>query len=113
MEKLKVFIMLAVVAAGIYVAWSMVPPYFHNYQFQDDLDDVVRINSYLARTDEDIKAQVIKKALNEDISLKEDQITVTRGGEGLGISVRYRIHVDMMVHPVDIDFTANSKNKRI
>ena len=105
--------MLAIMAAGIYVAWSMVPPYFHNYQFQDDLDDVVRINSYLARSDDDIKQQVIKRAQNQDINLKEDQVIVTRGGEGLGISVRYRIHVDMLLHPVDIDFTANSKNKRI
>ena len=113
MEKFKVFITLAILAVGIYIAWNMVPPYFHNYQFQDELDDVVRTNSYLARTDDEIKAQVIKKALNEDINLKEDQIVVTRGGDGLGISVRYRTHVDMVVHPVDIDFTANSKNKRI
>jgi hypothetical protein len=31
----------------------------------------------------------------------------------LGITVKYRIHVEMLVHPVDLDFTANSLNKRI
>ena len=53
------------------------------------------------------------KAETEDIKLKEDQVAVTRTRDGLGISVKYRIHVDMVVHPVDLDFTANSLNKRI
>jgi len=56
---------------------------------------------------------VIKKAEEEDIALKEDEVTVSRGGNGLGISVKYRIHIEMMVHPVDVDFAANSYNKRI
>ena len=56
---------------------------------------------------------VVTKADTEDIKLKEDQVIVTRKGDGLGISVKYKIHVDMVVHPVDLEFTANSLNKRI
>jgi hypothetical protein len=80
---------------------------------QDSLDDIARKNSYTSTSEDDIKKIVVIKAESEDIKLKEDQVFVTRTHDGLGISVKYRVHVDMVVHPVDIDFTANSLNKRI
>ena len=113
MGKIKGLIGLLVIAAGFYVAWNLIPPYFHNYQLQDDLDDLARRNSYTSSTEDDIKQMVIQKAQTNDIKLKENQVTVSRGGNGLAISVKYRVHVEMMVHPMDIDFTANSFNKRI
>ena len=114
MGKIKGLIGLLVVVGGFYVAWNMIPPYFHNYQLQDDLDDLVRRNSYTSAGDDDLRKMVIQKAAEDNnITLKEEQITVSRGGSGLAISVRYHVHVDMVVHPVDIDFTANSFNKRI
>jgi hypothetical protein len=113
MAKLKGFIALGVVVAAFYVAWNMIPPYFNNYQFQDALDDIARKNSYTGLSDDDIKKTVVTKADTEDIKLREDQVIVTRTPDGLGISVKYKIHVDMVVHPVDLNFTANSLNKRI
>jgi hypothetical protein len=113
MGKVKGLIGILVVVIGFYVAWNMVPPYFNNYQLQDALDDIARKGSYTAQTDDDIKKAVIAKAEAEDIKLKEDQIVVSRVRDMLGITVKYRIHVEMLVHPVDLDFTANSLNKRI
>jgi hypothetical protein len=113
MGKVKALIGLVVILGGFYVAWNMVPPYFNNYQLQDALDDIARKGSYTAQTDDDIKKAVIAKAETEDIKLKEDQIVISRVRDMLGITVKYRIHVDMVVHPVDLDFTANSLNKRI
>jgi len=113
MEKLKVLIFLAVVAAGIYVGWNLIPPYFHNSQFQDDLDDIVRRATYTSLSENDVKQAVIRKAQTMGIILKEDQVTVTRGGAGVTITVAYRVHVDMIVHPVDLDFTASSHNKAL
>jgi hypothetical protein len=113
MSKINGIIVLLVIAAGFYVAWNMIPPYFNQYQFQDDLDDIARKVSYMGTNDDDVRQMVIKKAQTEDISLKEDQIAISRGGNGIGITVKYRVHVDMAVHPVDVDFTANSLNKRL
>jgi len=113
MGKIKGLLGIVIVVGGFYYAWNMVPPYFNNYQFQDDLDDVARKVSYLTRSDDEVKDMVIKKAATENIALKEDQITISRNGDGIGISVKYRVHVDMAVHPVDVDFTANSLNKRL
>jgi predicted small integral membrane protein len=113
MDKLKGVIALLVVAGAIYVAWNMVPPYFNNYQFQDDVDDVARRFSYLNKTEDDIREAVIKKATSDNITLREEQITITRGTDGIGITVRYRVHVDMIMFPRDVDFTVISYNKRI
>jgi len=113
MGKVKGLLGLLLVVGGFYVAWNMVPPYFHNYQLQDDLDDVARRHSYTSISEDEIKKIVISKADNDSVRLKEDQITVTRTPNGLAISVKYRIHVDMILYPVDLDFAANSMNKRI
>jgi hypothetical protein len=113
MGKLKGLIFLGIVAAGVYVGWNMIPPYFNNYQLQDDLDDIARRNSYTQTNEDGVKQIVITKAKADDVTLKEENITVTRGADGLGISVHYRVHLDMVVRPVDLDFTANSMNKRI
>jgi hypothetical protein len=113
MGKLKGLIFLGIVAAGVYVGWNVIPPYFNNYQLQDDLDDIARRNSYTQTNEDGVKQIVITKAKADDVTLKEENITVTRGAEGLGISVHYHVHLDMVVRPVDLDFTANSMNKRI
>ncbi|HEY6350977.1 MAG TPA: hypothetical protein VI636_16365 [Candidatus Angelobacter sp.] len=113
MGKLKAFIALVIIFGGIYIGWELIPPYFHNYEFQDDLDDVARVNSYSHKTDEDIKAIVIQKADNLGITLKEEAITVGRTSDGMTISVHYSVHVNLILHPTDLDFTANSLGKRI
>lgn len=113
MGKLKGLIGLVIIVGSFYTAWNLIPPYFNNYQLQDGLDDIARKNSYTTLTDDDIRKQVVTTAAAEDISLKEDQVVVSRTGTTLGISVKYRIHVDMVLHPMDLDFTANSLNKRI
>jgi hypothetical protein len=113
MGKLKGLIGLFIIVGCFYIAWNLIPPYFNNYQLQDSLDDIARKNSYTSTSEDDIKKIVVIKAESEDIKIKEDQVVVTRTHDGLGISVKYRVHVDMVVHPVDIDFTANSLNKRI
>jgi hypothetical protein len=113
MGKVKALIGLVVILGGFYVAWNLIPPYFNHYNFQDSLDDIARKNSYSGVSDDQLKQMVVTKARDLDITLKEDQVLVSHSGPGLGISVRYRVHVDMVVHPVDLDFTANSFNKRI
>src|SRR5262249_11687779 len=113
MGKVKGFIGIVVVVGAFYVAWNMIPPYFNNYQLQDSLDDIARRQSYTTASEDEIRKQVVNKAASDDITLKEEQVAVTRTSNGVGITVHYRIHVEMVVHPVDLDFTANSFNKRI
>ena len=111
--KARLVVFLLIVIALVYVGWSLLPPRFRNSQLQDDLDDIVRRATYTTINDDDVKRNVIAKAESEDIVLKEDQVTVSRGPNGLAITVHYRVHVDMIVYQTDLDFTANSHNKMI
>lgn len=113
MEKFKALIGLLIVVGGFYYAWSMIPPHFHNSQFQDDLDDVARRTSYTVMSEDDIKRAVISKAANSDITLKEDQITVEKGQNAVFLTVHYRVHIDMKVYQTDLDFVDTSHNKMI
>lgn len=113
MGKVKALLAFAIMLGGAYLCWELIPPYFHKYELQDQLDDIARRNSYTQKSDDDVRALVIQTASSLDIPLKESQVIVTRDRDGLGISVHYRIHVDMVMHPVDLDFVANSMNKRI
>jgi hypothetical protein len=113
MGKVKALLALVLIFGGGYLCWELIPPYFHKYEFQDELDEIARRNSYTHKTDDEVRTLVIEKASSLDIPLTGDQITITRTGDGLGISVRYQIHVDTVLHAVDLDFTAASMNKRI
>jgi hypothetical protein len=114
MGKLKALLGILVIAALFYYAWNLVPVMFTNYQFQDELDDICRRASYLnTSTDDDIKKLVVTKAKSMDLAVKEEQVTVSHGVGGLGITVHYHVHLDLLIHPYDSDVTANSLNKRI
>ena len=45
MGKIKGLIAVLILGGGFYVGWKMIPPYFHKYEFQDDLDEIARVNS--------------------------------------------------------------------
>jgi hypothetical protein len=112
--KTRGMLFLLVVIVLAYVGWNLIPPYFTNSQFQESVEDIARKTTYMPRTDEEIKTMVLRQAQSMDLPVKEDQVVITRNVDGgLGISVSYRIHVDFPVHPVDLDFTAASKNRRI
>jgi hypothetical protein len=112
-DRIKGFIVLLVIAGAIYAAWNVVPPLWNNYQFQDTLDDIARKYSYSQNTDDDIKEIVVTKAQSNNIVLKQDEVTVSHTVDGLGISVHYRIKVDLILYTWSHDFVANSMNKRI
>jgi hypothetical protein len=111
--RLRGLILILVIVVGIYVAYKMLPPLFTKYQLQEDLDDIARIASYRVISDEDLKAQVISRAQGENILLKEDQITISRATGALGITVHYKVTVDLKFTMYEYDFTVNSLNKRI
>jgi hypothetical protein len=113
MGKLKALLALAIIIGGGYAAYAFLPVILHKYQLQDELDDIARRNSYTQKSDDDLRALVIQHASALDIPLKENQITISRTGDGLGISVQYSVHVDVVVRAVDLDFVVNSINKRI
>lgn len=82
---------LMVLMASGFAGSRLMLPVFHNYEFQDALNDIARRHSYTQITDDDIRALVIQQAAKLDIRLDERQIVVTRGPDGLSLEARYTV----------------------
>jgi hypothetical protein len=96
--KLKALLGIAILVGGAYVAWMMLPPYFANYQFQDDLTTIARFDSVAPqeKPDEDIKNEVLKKAIEHDIKLTGENIQITRDGRNVLIVVNYQVPLEFI-----------------
>ena len=117
MASLKLFFGVAVIAAMVMVGIKLIPPYFANYELEDEIKNEALQSTYSTRTEEDIRDAVIKHARNYDIALTPKQVHITRvGGMGTGtlaIEAEYSVPIDLPGYSTTIDFHPSSKNKGI
>ena len=78
MSQIKPILGLAVVVIVFYVAWNMIPPYFHNYEFQDYVENEARDSTYTNQTADDVKALVLKEARKDEIPINAEQINIVK-----------------------------------
>ncbi len=113
MGRIKALLGFAIVMGFVYVAYVMGPPYFNNYQFQDDLNTEVRFLQNAGKTDEEIKAEVVKKAIDDGIQLTPQQVRITRSSKTITVEVNYSIHVEMPGYSTDMQFHPTSSNTMV
>ncbi len=113
MQQLKALFGLAIVVAGFYMAWVLIPPYYNNYSFQDELDNQARMAVYSQLTDMQVAEALAKKAKELEIPLTAEQIHVQRSGAEITISTEYTVSVQTPVKTFDLKFSPSTKNKRI
>jgi len=111
MSQIKPILGLAVVVIVFYVAWNMIPPYFHNYEFQDYVENEARDSTYTNQTADDVKALVLKEARKDEIPINAEQINIVKNPNDVSINASYTVHVDLAVFPQDLHFSVNSKNR--
>ena len=110
MGRVKALVAFVIILALAYVAYVMGPPYFNNYQFQDDLKTSVRFMQNDRKTDDEIKEEIIKKALEEGFTLTPQQIKITRFNKSITVDVNYTVHVDMPGYSTDLEFHPSASN---
>jgi hypothetical protein len=111
MKTIRALIGLVFIVAVIYGCWTVIPPYFAHYKFEDVVAEEARLSTYSSRSENEIREAVFRKAQDLDIPLTREQIKVQREGQGVNISVEYRVHLDIPTYPVDLNFHAASKNR--
>lgn len=111
MKTVRAIIGLIILVAGIYVVWSLVPPYFGHYKLEGWVDDEARADTYNNKSEDQIRDSIFQRARDSEIPLTREQIVVHRGGNSVDIEVNYTVHLDFPIHPVDLQFQASSKNK--
>lgn len=114
MKNLRLLIAILVVAAGVYVGIKVVPVYFNFYQFQDAIAEEASVQSYTGKSESDMRESVWKKAQQLELPITSiEQIKVERTGNTVSIWTEYTVHIDLPIHPFDMKFSPNSKNKQI
>jgi hypothetical protein len=117
MDTIKAFFGIFIIVAMIYLGIEIVPPYFENYQFQDFVKNEALTSTYTTKTEDDIRAGVLKKAQEFDIPLTKDQIKVVRtgamGSGSVSIATAYTVHINLPGYPFDMHFSASSDNKSV
>jgi hypothetical protein len=114
MKQLKALLGLGVVVLAFYMAWVLIPPYYNNYSFQDEIENEARTAVYSQQmTEDDVKNALAKKAKELDIPLSADDIHVEKAGSDISIWAEYTISVSTPVRSIDLKFSPATKNKRI
>jgi len=111
---MKTLLWVAVIAVGLYLAFMLLPPYVNNYQFQDDLTAMARMNTYAQnRTAEDIRNEVLAKAKEYKLPVKPEQIEVERTQVGVNIAVNYNVPVQVPGYTFNLKFSPSAGNKML
>jgi hypothetical protein len=118
MATLKLIFALGVFGLIILVGIKVIPPYFSNYEFQDAVKTEALQSTYTTRSEEDIRAAIIKQAHSYDIELTDKQVHVTRSGSGIGngaiaIECEYSVPLELPGYSTDLEFHVSSKNRGI
>ena len=117
MGSLKLAFGVAVFAALVFVGIKIIPPFFSNYELEDSIKTEALQATYSTRTEDDIRASIIKQARNYDIMLTPKQVQVTRaGGFGngvLNIEADYSVPIDLPGYSTTLEFHPSSKNKGV
>ena len=66
--------------ALIYGAWMLIPPYFANYQFEDQIKNTAMGGTYSTKSDDELREIVLKDAKDLEIPVTKNQIRVSRIG---------------------------------
>jgi hypothetical protein len=117
---MKYVFRIALIAAVLFAAWTILEPEVTNIVFQDELHDLAAQPSWrpgmsAPNSDEEIRNSVIRKAESHDIALDPKQVTVRRTEtpeNPVYIAVDYTVPVNLFVYSYSRNFTASSTGSR-
>jgi hypothetical protein len=117
MGTLKLIFGVGIFVALAFVGLKIVPPYFANYELEDAIKTEALQSTYSTRSEEDIRATIIKEAHNYDIPLTPKQVQITRvGSYGTGtltIGAEYSVALDLPGYSTTLNFPPSSQNKGV
>jgi hypothetical protein len=112
-SRLRVIVWTALLAAFAYTSYKIIPPYFANYQFEDDLrqEALFSIGKF---NDDTIKDHVFKEMQSRGVDATKDSIHIQQNdARGLKLSVDYTVSVDLMLYTLHLHFTPSSNNQSL
>jgi len=116
MGTVKALTGLLAIIAVIYGCFQIIPPELTNYSFQDDLRNIAMVGGANPhQTDQEIVESIMKKALEHQITLTPEQITIQRigtpGAPAVYVAADYSIPVSLPGYSFSLHFTPSSGNR--
>jgi len=102
----QIFILLIVIVL-VYAGIQYVPAYFASFQFNDFIREEVKFAFSSRKTVNAVRADVIKKAKELDISIMPDDIHITRRGPSFRLELEYRWPIDLKIYKHELIFHAS------
>ncbi len=111
--KLRALIYTALLVAGVYAAYKVVPPYVAEYQLKDKMTEQARFAVVNHYDDKQIRDNIMATINDLDIPATAEDIRVTRTNSGIAISVSYNVPVDFLVYKTELNFSPSSEGRDI
>ena len=110
----SVLFALLFLAALIFLAVRLSPPYLSNYRLQDAVENLAGRATYSQQMSEsDIHREVIARARAFGIQLENRQVAVRKTRASVDIAVQYEVQVDLGVRQVVLRFEPSAGNRNI
>jgi hypothetical protein len=117
MGTVRMLLGVLAIGAFLFLGFKVLPPYFSNYQFEDDIKNEALQSTYTNRSEDDIRDVIVKKAHDYDIPITAKQVHVSRtgtnGGGVLIIEADYNVPLDLPGYSTKLEFHASTKNKGV
>ncbi len=97
---LGAIVLLALIALGAFLT----PVYLHNLEFQRYVSLLAEDPNTHDRDDSLIRSSLVDKAEELKLPVRFENIQISRTAETVKITVRYVVHVDLLVYAVDLHF---------
>lgn len=112
-SRLRLVVWTAILVALVYGSYKVIPPYFANYQFEDDLhqEGLFSIGKY---NDDVLRERIFKDMQARDVDATKDAIHIQQNdARGLKVLVDYTVTVDLMVYNLQLHFTPSTNNQSL
>lgn len=111
--KLKAVLYTAVLAAAVFAAFRLIPPYVAEYQLSDKMQEVARFGIVNRYTEAQVRDEVFKTVQDLDIPVRKEDIKVSADRASVKIALDYRVPVDLILFQTELHFTPSSENKSL
>jgi len=113
--KFNMLLTLVILGSIAYVGFKVVPVYVDDYQFQDSIQQESRFafSGYPKKSPDDIRNDVLKKARELGLPLKNEDIQVSVSNSNVDISADFTVTFDLSVYQWTHDFHHHADNHTI
>ena len=104
---------LLLLLVGGFVMYKVLPVYWGDFKLGQMLNEQAVTYTYTTTANRRLRIPSRKRRVISDVQLSPEQIKVKRGPDDLAITAEYSVHMDMPIHPLDLNFKTATKNHNV